>query len=324
MISSVGHVALQVNDLDGSVAHATSVLGFRKVGCRDDTVYLSHGPAQHSLEYRSGPITALDHIALQARDEAGLEEACRRLVAAGATMDDSRPLEPHTARNTRFRLAGGHLMDIFVPAPNNNEHYSYQGQPPYVPMGIRPRRVGHVNLNFADLEGARALFTSVLDFRVSDIIATPDGSPLLYFLRCNHRHHTIGVAGGADGMFHYAFEVDTVQDLVRLGDALDAAHGGLLWGPGRHGAGDNIATYHREPSGALIEYFAEMQLIEDDRWKPRTWSTDDPRLNSTWGVSQDTEALFAASIPLATREPAAVAATDRSRTGGTSLCDYGA
>ena len=42
-------------------------------------------------------------------------------------------------------------------------------------------------------------------------------------------------------------------ELARLADALGRDGRGLAWGPGRHGAGDNVATYHTDPSGVPIE-----------------------------------------------------------------------
>lgn len=307
MIVSVGHAAFQVTDLEASIEHATGVLGFREVARRDGTVFLSHGSAQHSLEYRQGPATGLDHVALQAQDGTALEEATGRLSDAGYQLEDG-PDDPLVERNVRFRMVSGHVFDLFVPAREALDGYSCNGQPPWVPTGVRPRRVGHVNLNFTDVEAAQTFFTDVLGFRLSDIITTPDDHAILYFLRCGPAHHAVGVAEAPeDGIFHYAFEVDTVQDLVRLGDALDTSHRQLLWGPGRHGAGDNIATYHAEPSGVLIEYFAEMQWIHDDRWQPRRWRTDDYRLNCVWGVSPDVGALFASSIPVV-ESPSSVAA----------------
>lgn len=61
MIAAVGHVAFQVTDVEASVSHATQVLGMREIGRREGTVFLSHGPCQHSLEYKEGRETALDH-----------------------------------------------------------------------------------------------------------------------------------------------------------------------------------------------------------------------------------------------------------------------
>jgi hypothetical protein len=84
-------------------------------------------------------------------------------------------------------------------------------------------------------------------------------------------------------MHHFAFQVPSVYDIVRMGDLLHATGGGFGWGPSRHRLGDNVAAYFEEPSGIRIEYFAEMQVIVDDRWVPRVLSITDPTMPSTWG-----------------------------------------
>jgi hypothetical protein len=99
-------------------------------------------------------------------------------------------------------------------------------------------------------------------------------------------------------MLHVAFEVDSVLDLVRLGDLLDTVGRSFLWGPGRHAAGDNIATYFQEPSLVPIEFFAEMERIHDDRRPVRQFRMNDPRVASIWGPTGDLAALFGAAIPL--------------------------
>jgi len=45
MISSIGHVALQVPNLDASVAWATTVMGLREVAREGKTSYLTHAGA---------------------------------------------------------------------------------------------------------------------------------------------------------------------------------------------------------------------------------------------------------------------------------------
>jgi hypothetical protein len=68
-------------------------------------------------------------------------------------------------------------------------------------------------------------------------------------------------------------------------------------GLGRHGAGDNVATYHADPSGVPIEVFWDMQHIEDEAWQPRTWSFEDYRLINQLGPVRDVRGLLGISIP---------------------------
>ena len=58
-----------------------------------------------------------------------------------------------------------------------------------------------------------------------------------------------------------------------------ARNGGrFIWGPGRHGAGQNIFTYHFDPAGAIVEYSADIYRVWDEAtYVPGRWSLDDPR-----------------------------------------------
>jgi hypothetical protein len=42
-------------------------------------------------------------------------------------------------------------------------------------------------------------------------------------------------------------------------DTLSLAGYKLLWGPGRHGIGHNLFTYHRAPNGLITELFADSE-----------------------------------------------------------------
>ena len=51
----------------------------------------------------------------------------------------------------------------------------------------------------------------------------------------------------------------------------------LHWGPGRHGPGHNLFTYHRDPDGNVIELFTQLDSMIDEAkgyWEPRPWHED--------------------------------------------------
>ena len=66
MIKAIGHVALQVPNLDDSVGWATTVMGLREVARQGDVSYLTHGGSRHSLIYRGGRGSARPHLARSA------------------------------------------------------------------------------------------------------------------------------------------------------------------------------------------------------------------------------------------------------------------
>jgi catechol 2,3-dioxygenase-like lactoylglutathione lyase family enzyme len=264
------------------VNHATQVLGLVEVERTGDSAYLTqpshltHPAPHHSVQYIQGDEAALDRVGLQATDRAALQELRGRVGAAGLEIISDGPEGPGIAAAFRFAGPDGHTFEVFA----DMEGHERRGPA----HAVKPRRLGHVTLSVGDATGPTlGLLTDVLGFRVSDYVSTGAPQPSVAFLRCNPLHHTIGLLVGPPGLHHYAFEVATLGELGLLGDVLDRAGGRYLWGPGRHGAGDNIATYHLDPAGVMVEHYADMQLIFDDRWEPRTWAADDSRALNTWG-----------------------------------------
>ncbi len=62
----------------------------------------------------------------------------------------------------------------------------------------------------------------------------------------------------------------------------------LIWGPGRHGPGNNLFVMFDDPEGNHVELSAEMERFYDDRaeYRPRTWAVG-PRTVNLWGPVAD-------------------------------------
>ena len=155
-------------------------------------------------------------------------------------------------------------------------------------LGPRPTKIGHVASFAPDLVQSQTFFSDVLGFRWSDTIAD-----FFTFMRCNADHHAINVMESAkrEGLHHVAFEA---RDFMHLKDILDrlARHEVRLnWGPGRHGPGHNIFTYHSDPDGNQIEVFTEADVILDEReprWEPRPWHEEFPMGPKHWPLKPET------------------------------------
>ena len=237
MIRSLAHVALQVTDLEGSLRHASDILGMRVVERVDGRAYLTlgsqhntYGGAHHVIEYFEGPVTALEHVAFRAASAEALEDLRHRLQKAGVAVRAGEP-EPGLSGAIRFKSPCGHEFEVF----SGSDH----SQKAYTGTGVRLRRIQHINLNASELDSMSKFMTAVLGFLVSDY-AYVGGEQALVFLRCDADHHAAGIGRGTDGLFHVAFEVDSMVELARLADALGRDGRCLAWGPGRHGAGDNV------------------------------------------------------------------------------------
>ncbi len=119
------------------------------------------------------------------------------------------------------------------------------------------RRLNHAVLFVTDLEAATDFYVGVLGFRV----VTRETRFAAAFLRAadSANHHDLGLFGlGADapgpqrghaGLYHLAWQVDTIDQLVSIREALVGA--GACTGESSHGA--TLSVYGIDPAGNEFE-----------------------------------------------------------------------
>jgi catechol-2,3-dioxygenase len=269
VISAIGHVALQVDDLDAAVEHATTIMGLRVVESSSAQADLTHGAPHHSLQYIAAEENGFDHLGLEADGPEALQEIRDRLAKAGVPLLGDGPLDESLGEGIVFETPAGMIFEVYTGMP--------QDQPDYSGRGVRPRRFGHVNFSVEDPQEMITFCGDVLDFRISDHFR--GGA----FLRCNAEHHGMGMLKGRGVLHHYAWEVEGLADLGRLGDLVEELGDRLIAGPVRHGMGNNVAAYIEGPGGVAVEYYADMYKIWDESsYTPGHWSEDDPGWYTRW------------------------------------------
>ncbi|HEY4042175.1 MAG TPA: VOC family protein [Rhodopila sp.] len=125
-------------------------------------------------------------------------------------------------------------------------------------------KIGHVALYVRDIERSMRFYRDVLGFHVSDVYEDemmPGGA---VFLRCNADHHGIalfkatelnrGGGGQAGNMHHMAFEVPTLDDVVKARAHL-RENGVPIDFDGRRRAGIQIAVEFRDPDDHRLEIY---------------------------------------------------------------------
>jgi catechol 2,3-dioxygenase-like lactoylglutathione lyase family enzyme len=140
-------------------------------------------------------------------------------------------------------------------------------------LGFSIAKIGHVALHVRDLERSARFYTEVLGFRVSDVYASDMLPGGVVFLRCNTDHHGIALfpasdAGPRGGLHHVAFEVATLDEVVRARAHL-RAHAVPIDFEGRRRAGCQIAVEFRDPDGHSLEIYWNIdQIGSDGRARP--------------------------------------------------------
>lgn len=287
LIRQMGHIVMVTPTLDESARDLAEIVGLRSTGGDDSMVFMSSNERKYEVVYRRGAQAGVIAIGLEAMTAQAVDEAKRRVQAEGMHIVDDKSLLPDIERAFRFATPFGPVFEIHTPVPRN--------QPVrYIGPGNRPRRLEHVNLRVTDTHGFREFLTSLLGMKISDRTTNDE---FVWYRAWDGFHHTIA-AGQGNGLHHYAFDAHSIEDLVGIADNLTIKGRTLLWGLGRHGAGDNIFSYYRDPNGCAVETSVGMQRIDnDDHYRARTWSLDPSSLvRNLWGIPSPRE-FSEAGIP---------------------------
>jgi 2,3-dihydroxy-p-cumate/2,3-dihydroxybenzoate 3,4-dioxygenase len=146
----------------------------------------------------------------------------------------------------------------------------------------KPIQLTHAVLNTVDQDAVERFAVEKLGFKVADRTAH------MRFLRCNRKHHCVAYAKSTTpSLNHIAFEMKDVDAVMRgIGRLRDAGYE-CVWGPGRHGPGNNVFGYFIAPYGGVVEYTAEVSEVADDYrvGTPDDWKWPPGRMDH-WGLSK--------------------------------------
>jgi catechol 2,3-dioxygenase-like lactoylglutathione lyase family enzyme len=267
----IDHVGLRVADLDEAVPRWCVQFGLTESRRHDGRAYLRCGYEPYSLELIEGEPVGFDHQAFELARGVSPDEAAAGLERAGVAVelgDDGLHLaDPE-----------GNALQL-VPYTQPDEPWPDVARSTSELPGFRPRKLGHTNFLTGELDAQTAFYTEVLGMRVTDRLGDEG-----MWLHVNADHHALAfVNKGEAHLHHLAFEMVDWGELRVAFDHL-AQHGRwLVWGPLRHGLGQNLCGYVRVPEeDCFVEVYADMEQLEPDH-EPRDWP-DDPHSSNVWGI----------------------------------------
>ena len=153
------------------------------------------------------------------------------------------------------------------------------------PAGARSRDIRgplqHITFGSTDLVPMEQFYVSVLGMALSDRVKDANGRMTTCFVRSTHEHHTVGMFLKPEaGLDHHSYEAGEWTTIRDWGDHLGDLHEPIVWGPGRHGPGNNLFIFIKDPDGNMIEISAEIEYVRD---RPvMEWKHEPYTLNS-WG-----------------------------------------
>ena len=183
------------------------------------------------------------------------------------------------AHGPAYRCAtpDGHAVELywetrrFAATPDVATAFKNQPQR-YVPRGIAPRRLDHLNVLARDVSATRRFFHELLGLRLTEQIIFDDGTEMGAWLSATNKSYDVAIThdrSGASGRLHHlTYMMDSREDVLRAADILRDADVPIETGPHKHSVGQTFFLYCYEPGGNRFEIGAGGYLILDPDWKP--------------------------------------------------------
>ncbi|WP_043470053.1 VOC family protein [Arthrobacter sp. Rue61a] len=282
LLSHLSYVAITTPDVEASVDFYVNQVGLKVVDRVDGAVYLRCWGDYYSYSVVVAPGTepALETMAWRTSSAEALDEAARRIEAAGVTGEW---IDVHgIGRAYRFVGPWGHSMtlhwDVTRYHGEGKDLSTYPDRPSRRSMVAgAPRQLDHVTIATSDVDGFAKWYNDVLGFRIMARTVL-DEAPISVFsvLTTNEKSHDLGVvldgSTRAGRINHYAFWVDTREELLIAADTLIENGVPIEYGPSIHGIGEQNFLYYREPSSLRIELNTGGYRNYVPDWEPNTWT----------------------------------------------------
>ncbi len=277
-VKRFSHATFETPDIARQTDYFTQVLGLAVAGKQNGHVHLATKVGDLVVQMSKADQPRCAKLSFQVDPSTPLADIVKGLAAEGIKGEEKSDASPGIPKAVVFKDPKGTEIEVFA------EQTAIAGNQPVA--GIGPLKLGHLAFCVDDCKKYADFYCKVLGFRVSDWI-----QDWFVFLRCGPDHHTINfVRGQRTQMHHVAFELKDWAQVQSAMDFLGGKNINLAWGPGRHGPGHNIYTYHRNPDDQIIEMFTELDKMLDESlgyFDPRPWHRDHPQRPKVWDQVRD-------------------------------------
>jgi len=275
-ITGLRYLGLAIDKFDATVDFYTRLWGLAIVAQEDGLAYLGSpiGSEQFSLRLRRSAQNRVDLLAMSVKSRADVDALAGRLAKASIQIDRSPQAltTPGGGYGFRFFDCDGRVIEVSADVASNEPRAA-------LPHEAIPRKLSHVVFNSADIDKTTRFYAEHLGFRVSDWLEN-----IMCFLRCGPQHHILAITRATRAALnHVAWEMDDIDGYMRATGRLNRGGYKTIWGPGRHGAGDNTFSYILDPSGNIAEFTAEMETVNEADWVVRRFGLT-PEAQDQWGT----------------------------------------
>jgi len=282
LLSHLAFVAITAPNVEESTTFYEERVGLTVTDRIDCAVYLRcwGDYYRYSVIVKPGDQPGLATMAWRTTSDEALDEAARRIEEAGVTGTWS---ESGLGIGRSYEFVGpfGHSMTLFWDVERHAAQSSVASIYPDRPekrstVAGAPRQLDHVTIAASDVDAFAAWYNEVLGFRIMAKTVL-DEAPISVFsvLTTNEKSHDLGVvldgSSTAGRINHYAFWVDTREEVLIAADTLMEHGVHIEYGPSIHGIGEQVFLYYREPSSLRIELNTGGYRNYVPDWEPNTW-----------------------------------------------------
>ncbi|KXF56467.1 catechol 1,2-dioxygenase [Rhodococcus sp. SC4] len=326
-IAHVGAIKLGTPDLTKSLAFFRDLLGMEVVERTDDTVYLRGYMelTHHSLVLHQTETATVESYGMRVKRPEDVELFYNKLSQQEIDVVElPRGHQAGRGEAIRFIWPGaGHPIELYYHIDKPLADESIRSALPSNSSqrrGLGVRRIDHYNLQCrpGDITAAEKWFRENLGFKRREYIQVPETQSLIAsWMSVTPQVHDVAILANpfekSAQMHHVAFNLENFSDLMTAADVLKDHDVRIDIGPGKHGIGQALYLYVRDPgSGHRVELYAGGYLIFDPDWEAIEWTPATVKDGLTWygdPVTMTPDHPFAettGSLPLRPLAPQAV------------------
>jgi catechol-2,3-dioxygenase len=261
-------------DVERMTAYYTDTMGYRLVESGENgEAYLSNGLDHHNIIITPDNRNGIRCFGYQLDGKLSLEEAQVQLKNQGIVSEFKTDVMSGVSQLLELQDPDGNRIQLFTAIEQTAIGFGN--------TGIIPLKLGHIAFYAKNHRNTIQFYQDALGFWFTDKI----GEDFANFLTCNTDHHVLNiVASNQRKLHHIAFQLKDASHQYTSSDLL-AKHGyPIIWGPSRHTSGHNIATYHYDPDGNVIELYTDMDVFVPELgiFEPRPWHKELPLKPKVW------------------------------------------
>lgn len=276
-ITHLRSVGLAVPDFDAASGFLNDHWRLDQAGDDGDVRYFSAAGATepYSLRLRRNEDRRIDYVSFGVDTAGEVERLAERLAASGVSLlsQPGKLDRPGGGYGFRFFDPNGHVVELSADVTGKEAREIAE-------RDSTPVKISHVVLNAPDIEATAAFYVRHLGFRISDRLADR-----MIFLRCNRDHHALALhSSHRSSLNHVSWELRGIDEFLRGVGRLVRGGQNMVWGPGRHGPGDNTFAYFTEPNGYVMEITTALAQVDEATWEPAVWERK-PEVSDQWGFA---------------------------------------